>query len=156
MIVGLGLVAGLRRASIAALQLEHSDADVCTRPPWSSVTRRSCCPSRTAWPTLADWLKVRGAWPGPLLCPVDKAGRVQQAGITPEAIYQAMQKRAEQAGVKAVQPARHAPHVRRKPLDAGVDLVTVQKLMGHSNANTTAGYDRQASGPSATPWPGCT
>lgn len=28
-------------------------------------------------------------------------------------------------------------------MDADVDLVTVQKLMGHSNANTTAGYDRR-------------
>ena len=28
-------------------------------------------------------------------------------------------------------------------LDAGADLVTAQKLMGHSNPSTTAGYDRR-------------
>jgi hypothetical protein len=28
-------------------------------------------------------------------------------------------------------------------LDAGVDLVTVQKLIGYSDVNTTAGYDRR-------------
>jgi site-specific recombinase XerD len=29
-------------------------------------------------------------------------------------------------------------------LDAGADLVTAQKLMGHSNPSTTAGYDRRS------------
>ena len=92
---------------------------------------------------LADWLEEHGAWPGPLFCPVDKAGRVQQAGITPEAIYRALRKRAEQAGVKTFSPHDMRRTFAGNLLDAGVDLVTVQKLMGHSNANTTAGYDRR-------------
>jgi integrase len=92
---------------------------------------------------LADWLRVRGAAPGALFAPVNKGGAVQPGGISDAAIYDALQKRAEQAGV-----LHFTPHDLRRTyigdlLDAGADLATVQRLAGHSQANTTAGYDRR-------------
>ena len=67
----------------------------------------------------------------------------QDAQLSDQAIYTILQKRGEEAGLSVF-----APHDMRRTfagdlMDAGVDLVTVQKLMGHSDANTTAGYDRR-------------
>jgi integrase/recombinase XerC len=58
-------------------------------------------------------------------------------------VYHIMQTRAAAAGV-----AHFTPHDLRRTfagdlLDAGADIVTVQKLMGHADANTTARYDRR-------------
>jgi integrase len=64
-------------------------------------------------------------------------------GITPAAVYGAIDKRRTEAGVQPF-----TPHDLRRTyigdlLDAGADLATVQRLAGHSQANTTAGYDRR-------------
>jgi integrase len=92
---------------------------------------------------LADWLHVRGAGPGALFLSINKGGRVLGAGISDAAVYDLVAKRAKAAGVK-----RFSPHDLRRTfagdlLDAGADIATVQRIMGHSDSNTTAGYDRR-------------
>jgi len=49
---------------------------------------------------LEDWLEVRGAEDGPLLCPTKKSGRVEQRRMTGEEVRTICQKRAVQAGVE--------------------------------------------------------
>ena len=74
---------------------------------------------------------------------IRKGGVILPAQLSDQAIYTILKKRGEEASL-----ADFTPHDMRRTfagdlMDAGVDLVTVQKLTGHSNANTTAGYDRR-------------
>jgi site-specific recombinase XerD len=92
---------------------------------------------------VEEWLNVRGRSSGPLLCQVNKAGRVVVRRLTPQAVLFILQKRAKDASVEPF-----SPHDLRRTfcsdlLDAGVDIVTVQKLAGHSDPATTSRYDRR-------------
>jgi site-specific recombinase XerD len=63
--------------------------------------------------------------------------------LATQGIYHILNTRSREAHT-----AKFTPHDLRRTfagdlLDAGADLATVQKLMGHANANTTAGYDRR-------------
>ena len=92
---------------------------------------------------VENWLAVRGQRAGALLCPIRKGGAIEYRQMSSQAVLLVVQKRATQAGV-----ASFSPHDFRRTfcsdlLDAGVDIVTVQKLAGHANPNTTAKYDRR-------------
>src|SRR5690606_29951158 len=144
-LIALLKVGGLRRAEVAALQLADYD------PVMGSLrvrgkrnkTRSVPVEDHGAQDALADWLHVRGDWDGALFVRIKKGGNVTQVGLTDQGIYHILHKRGQQA-----QTAKFSPHDLRRTfagdlLDAGADIATVQQLMGHSSANTTAGYDRR-------------
>lgn len=63
--------------------------------------------------------------------------------MTDQGVLYILQRRAEEAGI-----ASFTPHDLRRTfigdlLEAGADISTVQKLSGHANVQTTAGYDRR-------------
>ena len=90
---------------------------------------------------LADWLAVRGDEPGALFHAVGNRNRGGR--MTTQAIYDMLKARDTDARTHYM-----SPHDLRRTfvgdlLDAGADIVTVQKLAGHSSVETTARYGRR-------------
>ncbi len=96
-----------------------------------------------AFEALTAWLAVRGDAVGPLLCPVQKGGRVQVgSSMLANAVLKRLNRRSNQAGI-----AKCSPHdLRRTFLSAaldGGDITAVQRLAGYASASTTALYDHR-------------
>ena len=144
-IIALLKIAGLRRSEVAALQRENFNQNTQTLTIHGKRNKVRTVPieDQGALDALSDWLYLRGEATGALFTRIRKGGTILMDGLSDQAIYSILKKRGEEAGL-----SEFTPHDMRRTfagdlLDAGVDLVTVKNLMGHSDANTTAGYDRR-------------
>ena len=144
-ILGLLYAGGLRRAEIVAL--DYSDVDYET----GQVTVRHSKGNKSRVVYLADgalravraWAAIRGNEDGPLLYRIRRGGHMVAGRLTDQAILVILGKRLSQAHVKPFTAHDLRRTFAGDLLDAGADLVTVQKLMGHASPNTTARYDRR-------------
>jgi integrase len=144
-ILAIGYGCGLRRSELAGLDLTDYDDSVGSlriRNGKGNKERLTYLPDGAIY-AVRGWLSVRGDAPGPLFYSIRRGDHMENKGLTDQAIYNIMANRANSAGVR-----KFSPHDLRRTfagdlLDAGEDIATVQKMMGHSNANTTAGYDRR-------------
>lgn len=144
-LLGLGIVCGLRRAELAAVDFADFDSSngALTVQRGKGNKRRVVYVTNGARAALGDWLEVRGSQPGPLFVSIKKGDTLTGRRLTPQGVYTILATRAAAAGV-----TRFSPHDLRRTyvstlLDNGADLVTVQKLAGHASVSTTAGYDRR-------------
>lgn len=92
---------------------------------------------------VEDWLVVRGNAPGPLLCPISRGRRVMMRRLTSQAVLFVLQKRTKETGIAAFCAHDFRRTFISDLLDAGVDIVTVQRLAGHADPGTTSRYDRR-------------
>lgn len=143
-IIALGYMCGLRRAELAGLAVDDfaSETHALTVHGKGSKTRVVYV-ENGALDALQDWLSIRGSWSGPLFVAYRKGDHIQDSGMSPTAMHMMLRKRAAQASVR-----EFSPHDLRRTfagdlLDAGADIATVQKIMGHASVTTTAGYDRR-------------
>jgi site-specific recombinase XerD len=143
-IIGTMYAAGLRREEVIKLDLADYDSQA-----GQLIIRGKGNKERTAYlPTggaqaLGDWLRVRGSESGPLFYCVNKGGRLIPKRMTSQAIYNLLDKRSKQAGVKDFSPHDVRRTFVSDLLDSGADIVTVAKMAGHASVTTTARYDRR-------------
>lgn len=145
-ILGLGYGALLRRSEIAALPRE-----ACNLVTGEIRVIGKGNKERTAYAppgsirALRAWIAKRGDGPGPLFLAINKADRFDPNGaaVSDKVIANMLVRMAKIAAVTDL-----SPHDLRRTgisdlLDRGVDLATVAGLAGHSDAATTAQYDRR-------------
>jgi len=135
---------GLRRAEVAAAEV----ADVDLAGGGIRVMGKGGKERQVPFPAggidaLADWLTLRGDAAGPLFRGVNKGGRLVGAGLTGQAVYGILQRRAREAGVADVRPHDWRRSTIGDLLDAQVDVSTVARIVGHASVNTTVLYDRR-------------
>lgn len=154
-ILALCYGAGLRRAEAVRLDVAHLDSDTgaLTVHGKGRKTRRAYARGAAA-DVLRAWLARRGSGAGRLLLPVSQTGVIvytrqlpggapAPAAITEYALYLRLKGRSREAGVRPFSPHDCRRTFAGDLLDAGADISTVQRLMGHASVSTTAQYDRR-------------
>jgi site-specific recombinase XerD len=136
-------VGGLRRAELAALDRADLDLASGSLRVLGKGQRERRAYVAQARPELEAWLAVRGDGEGALFSGVTRAGRPRAGRLGASSIAYVLGRIADRAGVGEL-----SPHDLRRTfvgdlLDAGADLVTVQKLAGHAQVTTTQRYDRR-------------
>ena len=144
-ILALLYAAGLRRSEVVALDLAEWDFETGGLKILASKGNkaRTVYLGNGAKAAMTGWINVRGEAPGPLLYRVRKGGKIIPLRLTDQAIWVILEKRFRAAKVKPFTPHDLRRTFAGEMLDAGVDLVTVQKLMGHASPVTTSRYDRR-------------
>jgi len=135
---------GLRRAEVCALDVKDFDAQAGALKVHGKGNKvRIVYIKNGAALWFGDWLHVRGDVPGPVFFRVLKGGKIVRERITTQTVFDLLQRRARQAGVKDISPHDFRRTFVGDLLDAGADISTVQRLAGHESVETTARYDRR-------------
>jgi len=145
-LIGLAVDTGARAASIVGLDVHDVEK---TRPDEWTVRFRVVKGNKSltgyvggrGLELLRRWLALRGDEPGAIFCPLRKGGRIVVGRrLSYDQVLEAIRRRAIEARIGEV-----STHDLRKTfgsmlLEQGVDLSTVQQLLGHANPGTTSRY----------------
>jgi len=142
LIVGLLYICGLRRAEVTSLTMDSLNLKGLEGKVIGKGNKeRSIYFDQGLLLAIREWLAFRGDQEGPLLCRILKGGKIIEKSLSDQAIYDVVRKRQLQAGIEHI-----TPHDLRRTfitdlLSNGVDVLIAQRLAGHGDPKTTAGYD---------------
>ena len=101
--------------------------------------------SRTVWynGSLPRMAGVHGHGAGALFGRAVRGGRVGERRLADEGVAVILRDRSSAAGSVLFTRTTCGAPVSPRERDAGADLATVQKMVGHETVTTTTGYDRR-------------
>lgn len=137
--------AGLRRSEVVAVDLsDWTEQENCLVVRLGKGDKdRTVYLDDGATAALLDWLILRGNESGALFYPTRRGGKVEARRMTDQAVLDILRQRGKEANLASFSPHDFRRTFASNLIDAGVDIVTVQNLMGHASPVTTAHYDRR-------------
>lgn len=143
-IIALLYSGGLRRSEVAGLDLADIQQDMATiLVRGKGDKERLAYLAEGAVEALGNWLQQRGSYAGPLFWPIRRGGQMAPRRLSPVAIHNAVKRRAAEASLAPVTCHDFRRTLIGDLLTAGVDLLTVQHIVGHASPVTTSQYDRR-------------
>jgi integrase len=133
---------GLRRAELRGLDTDDLDlrsGAICVRTGKGGRPRELTLPAPLR-SQLQAWLASRGTSAGPLFTPLGPTARVLDRRMSPAGIVKAINRLATRQRVATFGPHSLRRFYATELVNRGVDLLTVQRLMGHSNLETLRVY----------------
>lgn len=146
-IIGLLAVCGLRRSELVQLKLQDVDLETGE----VKVQQGKGNKARIVWlrggalSAMEDWFAIRNSdlATEAVFVAINKSGKQQNRPMSSQAIYKIVKKRGLEANVKNFSPHDFRRTMITDMLEKGADVLTVQKIAGHANADTTRRYDRR-------------
>lgn len=146
-LIALTASTGARRHEVVALDATDIDRRTMTVtfPTTKGGGARRAVLHENAARHLDDWLSLRGTGRGPLFPALVKGGHMLDRHLSAHQFWKLLRHRAELLGFDPPP----APHDLRRwfvtsLLDAGVDVFTTMRAVGHRSPATTARYDRRS------------
>ena len=147
-LIALAYCSGMRRSELANLlmndlDLEEKDMGI-MRVVGKGDKERSIPVANEALILVNKWIGIRGNESGPVFCVVWGENRVDpQNIICGESMRMILERRLKETKVRHCTWHDFRRTFAGKLLGAGVDPVTVQRLLGHASLNQTMKYDRR-------------